>query len=138
MQQVVQKESQEAMQTIYLTEEANTWSITQLNEWKHLQSQFLLSLQPICLNVFLFSLNFCILSHFKIIRYIMKSMITTSVYFVEIQLRKENLKSVFWVTEFGCPNGYTSLPNSLNTSMYMITEQRVSALNNLVLLMFFT
>ena len=49
----------------------------------------------------------------------MKSLITTSVYFGEIQLRKENLKSVFWVTEFGCPNRYTSLPTSLNTSMYV-------------------
>ena len=32
-----------------------------------------------------------------------------NVLFVEIQLKKENLKSVFWVPEFGCPNWYTGL-----------------------------
>ena len=38
-------------------------------------------------------------------------------FFVKSQLKKENLKSVFWATEFGCPNRYTGLPNGLNTSM---------------------
>ena len=33
------------------------------------------------------------------------------VFFVEIQLKKENLKIVFWEPEFGCPNQYTGLPN---------------------------
>ena len=36
---------------------------------------------------------------------------------VKIQLIKENLKSVFWVSEFGHPNRYTSLPNGLNMSL---------------------
>ena len=36
---------------------------------------------------------------------------------VEIQLEKENLKSVFWATEFGCPNWYTDLPNDLTMSL---------------------
>ena len=40
-----------------------------------------------------------------------------SVFFVEIQLKKENLKSVFWVPEFRCPNQYTCLPNGLDLSL---------------------
>ena len=38
-----------------------------------------------------------------------------SIFFIEIQLKKENLRSVFWVLEFGCPNQYTGLPNDLDT-----------------------
>ena len=37
--------------------------------------------------------------------------------FVEIQLKNENLKSVFWVPKFWPPNQYTGLPNSPNTSL---------------------
>ena len=33
-------------------------------------------------------------------------------FFVEMQLKKENLKSVF-----GCPNRYNGLPNALNMSL---------------------
>ena len=40
-----------------------------------------------------------------------------NVFFVEIQLKKGNLKSVLWALEFGLPNRYTGLPNSLNTSL---------------------
>ena len=34
-----------------------------------------------------------------------------------MQLKKENLKGVFWAVEFGRPNRYTSLQNDLNTSI---------------------
>ena len=40
-----------------------------------------------------------------------------SVFFVEIQLKKENLKSVFWVPEFRCPHQCTCLPNGLDLSL---------------------
>ena len=40
-----------------------------------------------------------------------------NIFFVEIQLKKENLKSVFWGAEFGHPNRYTDLPNSLDTKL---------------------
>ena len=32
-------------------------------------------------------------------------------------MNKENLKSVFWVPEFGHPNWYTGLPNRLDMSL---------------------
>ena len=32
-------------------------------------------------------------------------------------MNKENLKSVFWVPEFGHPNWYTGLPNGLDMSL---------------------
>ena len=38
-------------------------------------------------------------------------------FFVEMQLKKQKLKSDFWVPELGCPNRYTGLPNGLNTSL---------------------
>ena len=48
----------------------------------------------------------------------MKSLIATSTYFFdEIQLKKQNLNSIIWVPEFGCQNRYTSLPNSLDMSL---------------------
>ena len=69
-----------------------------LNEWKHFHSQFLLPLQHlsflfsfIYLFIYLFihiCLLFCLLSHSKIIRSIVKSLITTSTYFLLKQLRK--------------------------------------------------
>ena len=40
-----------------------------------------------------------------------------NVFFGEIQLKKENFKSVVWVSEFGHSNRYTGLPNGLNTSL---------------------
>ena len=41
------------------------------------------------------------------------------VFFVEIKPEKENLKSVFWAPEFGRPNRYNGLSNSLNMSLNM-------------------
>ena len=38
-------------------------------------------------------------------------------FFVEIQLKKENLITVFLAPEFGRPSGYTGLQNDLNTSL---------------------
>ena len=40
-----------------------------------------------------------------------------NVFFVEIQLTKQNLKSDIWASEFGHPNRYTGLPNSLYPSL---------------------
>ena len=40
-----------------------------------------------------------------------------SVFFVEIQLQKENLKSAFWTPEFGPPYRYAGLPNGLHMSL---------------------
>ena len=57
---------------------------------------------------------FCILSHFEIIDCYF------NIFFAEIKLTKENLKSVFWAPEFGCPKKYIGLPNSLNTSLSYI------------------
>ena len=41
-----------------------------------------------------------------------------NLFFAEIHLKKENLKSVFWAPEFEPPNWYIGLPNSLNTSLH--------------------
>ena len=68
-----------------------------INEWKHFRWQILLSLQPICLIVFLFCLHFCILSHFEIIRCIAKSLIATSTYF----LLEYNWKKKTWKVFLG-------------------------------------
>ena len=127
------------MQTIYLTEKANTWSITQLNEWKHLQSQFLFSLQPICLNVFLFSLNFCILSHFKIINVLWNHWLPLQCILVKYNREKKTWKVFFGWQSLGVQTGIpVSQLAYIRLCMYMTTEQQVSALNNLVFLMFFT
>ena len=40
-----------------------------------------------------------------------------NIFFDDIQLKKENLKSDFWVPEFRHPSRYTSLSNSLDTSL---------------------
>ena len=45
-----------------------------------------------------------------------------NVIFVEIKLKNENLKRVFWEPEFGRPNRYTSLPNDLSTSLEEVCE----------------
>ena len=41
-----------------------------------------------------------------------------NLFFVEIQLAKQNLKSDTWGQEFGCPNRYTGLPNGIRPCMY--------------------
>ena len=118
MQQVVQKESHEAVQTIYVKVKANTRVIYYVVKWMKTLSLKFLSLRLLCLIVFLFCLHFCILNPFEIIRCIVKSLIATSTFFfIEIQLKKENLKSIFWALKFGRPNRYTGLPNGLNTSL---------------------
>ena len=77
-------------------------------------------LTSFCLMVFFvfFCLHFCLLSHYEIIRCIVKSFFDTSTYFLlKYNWKKVNLKSVFWAPDFGHPNLYTVLPNSLNTSL---------------------
>ena len=71
--------------------------------------------QPLYLIVFLFCLHLCILSHFKIITSTVKSLITTSRYF----LLKYNWKRKSWKV-FVHPNRYPSLPDDLNTSLLLI------------------
>ena len=66
--------------------------------------------------VFLFCRHFC-LSHFKIIRCIEIIDRYFNIFFVEIQLKKQNLKSIFLAPEFGHPNWYTSLLKGLDTSL---------------------
>ena len=95
-----------------------------LNEWKHFRWQFLLSLQLLYLIVFLFCLHFCILSHFKIIRCIVKSLIATSTFsLLKYNWKKKTWKVFFWVPEFANPNRYTCLPSGLNTSLTWFTFQ---------------
>ena len=78
----------------------------------------LLLVQPLCLIDFLLCLHFCILSNFKIIRCIVKSLIASSKYFLlKYNWKKKTWKLFFWAPEFGCPNLYTGLPNSLNMSV---------------------
>ena len=45
-----------------------------------------------------------------------------NVFFVEIQLKKNILKSVFWAPEFGRPNQYNGLLNGLNMSLDIIAD----------------
>ena len=63
-----------------------------------------------CVDIFL---SFC---RFKMIRCIVKSLITIQRIFVEAHLKIEKLKKNSWVPEFGCSNRYTGLQNSLDTS----------------------
>ena len=44
-----------------------------------------------------------------------------NIFFVEIQLKKENLKHVFLAREFRYPTWYSGLPNGLNTSLWGFT-----------------
>ena len=67
----------------------------------------------LCIYLFLFSLHFCLLCNFEIIRCTVNLVITVQHIFVEVKLKKENLKSNFWAPEFGHPNRYTSLQNGL-------------------------
>ena len=60
------------------------------------------------------------------IRCIVKLLITIQQIFVEVQLKKETLKNFFWVPEFGCPNWYTSLQNSLDMSLHEIHRGSVT------------
>ena len=46
----------------------------------------------------------------------MKSLTGIQHTFVEVMLQKDNLKSVFWKPEFGCPNQYTSLQKGLHVT----------------------
>ena len=107
MQQVVQKESHEAVQTIYVKVKANTRMIYQVVKWmKTLSLKFLLSLRLLCLIVFLFCLHFCILKPFEIIRCIVKSLIATWTFFlllllVFLFLLKYNWKKKTWKVFFG-------------------------------------
>ena len=116
MQQLVQKESHDAVPT-NLPKRILVGPITQLNEWKHFCWQFLLSLQHLCLIFFLLCLHFCILSHFEIIRYIVKSLIATSTYF----LLKYNLKKKTWKLFFGRQSldTQTSIPVSQRIFQYV-------------------
>ena len=52
-----------------------------------------------------------------------------NVFFVEIQLKKGNLKSVLWALEFGHPNRYTGLPNGLNTSLINGFDSGLTTIN---------
>ena len=62
-----------------------------------------------CINLLVslfFSSNCCLLSHFEIIICILKSLTATLMYFfVEIQLKKENIESIFWVPGLGAQKG---------------------------------
>ena len=48
-----------------------------------------------------------------------------NIFLVEIKMKKENLKSVFWAPEFGCPDQYTALQNGLNMSLYNILQNNI-------------
>ena len=75
MQQVVQKESHKAVKLFTQKKKwTYEWTIAYWNKWKHFHRQFLLSLQHL---VFPFCLHFCLLSHCKIIRCIVKLLIAT-------------------------------------------------------------
>ena len=50
-----------------------------------------------------------------------------NIYFVEVQLKSESLKSVFWAPEFGNPNRYMSLLNHLNMTLLKTKRPRTSA-----------
>ena len=45
-----------------------------------------------------------------------------SVFFVQIQLKKENLKSVFQMPEFRYPSWYTGLQNGLDTLLEVCSK----------------
>ena len=51
-------------------------------------------------------------------------------FFAEIQLKKRKLEKCFWAPEFGRPNRYTGLPNSLNMSLIYIGESELLKKNN--------
>ena len=54
-------------------------------------------------------------------------------FFVELQIKKDNLKSVFWVPEFGHQNPYTGPQNNLNMSLLiMMAHFILNFLQNIV------
>ena len=63
-----------------------------LNEWKHLIAISCFTSTSFCPIFCLFFLHFCLPSHSEIIMCTVKSLITT---FVEMQLKKENLKKFY-------------------------------------------
>lgn len=77
-----------------------------------------------CLIVFLFCLHFCVLSHFGIIRCILKSWIATSTHF----LLKCNQKNKTWKVFFRLSNQCISLPNGLNMSLARQNYSQTSSL----------
>ena len=98
--------------------------LTSFNEWDQVHKEIKKKKRTLerkhfdvfLFHFFLFSLHFCLLRNFKTVRCIVKSLIAIQHIFVEAVLKKENTKSVFWAPEFGYPNRYTGLPNSLDTS----------------------
>ena len=92
------EESQKAVQTVYVKEKTNTRVICYVVKWMITVSLTVSSLALTSLShCFFFCLHFCILSHFKIIRCIVKSFIATSRYF----LLKYNWKNKTWKVLFG-------------------------------------
>ena len=85
---------------------------------KKLSSFTFTSLFPIfCL----FCLNFCLLfRNSQMLREFIDRYIIA--FFDEIQVKKENLKTDFWVLEFWCPNLQTNLPNDLDTSLALLIK----------------
>ena len=117
MQQVIQKESHEAVKTIYVKEKVNTSVICYVVTWMKIVSLTVLSFTTTALShCFSFLSAFFILSHFKIIRGIMKLLTATSTNF----LLKCNWKKKTWKMFFERPNRYTGLPNGLNTSLVVL------------------
>ena len=123
MQQVVQKKSHEAVQTIDVKE------IKKIKIKSKNKKNFNFFVIYYALNFFFrFKLFlsccflFCLLSHFQIIRCIVKSLIATSMYFLLKYNWKKNLKNVLWVPKFVGLNQYTSLPNGLDTWLLNPTD----------------
>lgn len=107
-----------------------------LNVWKHFRRQFLLTLF-----VFLFLSSVCVFVFEAILKWldcIVKSLTTTLTYyfFVETQVKKENLKIGFWVSEFKCASCYISLPNVLNVSLVFVLPSSSRALTTIFQLSF--
>ena len=96
------------------------WSIMYLNKWT-----LLLTISSFPLTSFCF-IGSSILPAFLSFKPIRNNWMHCQIidhyfnmFFVEIQLTKQNLKSDIWVSEFGRPNQYTGLPNGL----YMPLEE---------------
>ena len=73
-----------------------------LNKWKQFSRQFPLSLLRL---FFSFCLHFCLLSHFEIIRCIVKSLIATSMYFFSWNKTEKKLTKYFLGTSLGAQTG---------------------------------
>ena len=93
-----------------------SWSITYVNKWKC----------SFCLIVFFFCLHFCLLSHFKIIRCIVKSVIANSTYFLlKCNWENKTWKVFFGRQSLGHPKQYTGLSNGLDTSLKVYTSYQL-------------